>query len=66
MKPIKTWKFGGFRLKLWALDGGYQVWLDTEVQDFDGLSIGHGETEARAIEDAHDSLTELTDLLPAP
>jgi len=35
------------------LDGGHwQVWLNTEVADFDGLCIGSGRTREAAIKDA--------------
>ena len=37
-------------------DDDHEVWLDTEVQDFDGVSIGSGKTRSQAIEDARQAL----------
>lgn len=33
-------------------DNDYEVWLNTESQDFDGLCIGCGSTEDAAMKDA--------------
>lgn len=33
-------------------EGFYEVWLNTEVSDFDGIHIGEGETRGEALADA--------------
>jgi hypothetical protein len=38
---------------------GWQVWLDTEVADFDGLVIGRGRSRVAAVMDAEDTLRKL-------
>lgn len=41
-------------------DDGYEVWLNTEIQNFDGLCIGVGQTKAAAIADAAKELMCIT------
>lgn len=53
--------FPGFILHItdrdaWGNLGLWEVWLNTEVQLFDGLCIGTGATREAAIEDARKSL----------
>lgn len=50
----------GFRLHL-TVDG--EVWLNTEVADFDGLCVGRGETAAAAIDDATREVVEVVKAL---
>lgn len=40
------------RITVHEEEDGVQVWLDTEVQDRDGLCIGVGATRAEALVDA--------------
>lgn len=38
-------------------ENDYEVWLNTNAQDFDGLCVGCGVTEAAAMKDAEEVLT---------
>lgn len=38
--------------------GAFEVWLDTEVQECDGICLGSGKTKREAFDDALQSLTE--------
>jgi hypothetical protein len=47
-------------------DGFYEVWLNTEVADFDGVHIGEGETREAAITDAVRTLESAAATLQLP
>lgn len=51
----------GYRLHItnhdaWGETGAWEVWLNTEVQQFDGLCIGYGLTREQALIDAQQTL----------
>jgi hypothetical protein len=47
-------------------DGFYEVWLNTEVADFDGVHIGEGETREAAVADAVRTLESAATALQLP
>jgi hypothetical protein len=42
-----------------ADEGEWNVWLNTEVSDYDGLIVGQGPTPGAAMENARATLTKL-------
>jgi hypothetical protein len=46
--------------------GGWCVWLNTEVSDFDGLCIGLGKSRDEAVRDAVSVLKAATEALQGP
>lgn len=53
----------GCALHVFGLEGGWQVWLNTEVQDFDGLCIGTGTSRNGAIAEARKVLEACVEVL---
>lgn len=49
-----------------AADGAWDVWLNTEVADFDGLCLGSGPTRQVAVSRAVQVLEAATELLQGP
>lgn len=54
--------FSGYRLHItntdaWGQEAEWEVWLNTEVQRFDGLCIGTGPTREQALIDAQQTLS---------
>jgi hypothetical protein len=47
-------------------DGFYEVWLNTEAGDFDGIHIGEGTTRNDAVADAVATLEKATAALQQP
>jgi len=47
-------------------DGFYEVWLNTDVTDFDGIHVGEGESRDRAITDAVKTLEAAIAALQRP
>lgn len=47
-------------------DGAWFVWLNTEVEDFDGLILGYGDTREAAVASSLEALEKLEDLLQSP
>lgn len=64
-EPInERWEVGSNILHLTNADGGFQVWLNTEAGDYDGLIIGLGDTRQGALLDAAQTMNmALTELL---
>lgn len=55
-------EFAGYRLHVsnvdsWGTEGQWEVWLNTEVQAYDGLCIGVGPTREQALIDAQQTLS---------
>lgn len=48
-----------------VMHDSYEVWLSTEIQDFDGLCIGTGDTREVALDDARQTLQRVTLTLDA-
>lgn len=42
----------GYDLHVTGEDDDVEIWLNTEVADFDGLCIGGGESRQKAVEEA--------------
>jgi len=53
-------------LHLAKRDGFFEVWLNTEVSDFDGIHIGEGETRDAAVADAVKTLEGAVAALQRP
>jgi hypothetical protein len=47
-------------------DGFFEVWLNTEASDFDGIHIGEGETRDAAVADAIHTLESAVAALQQP
>src|ERR1041385_4304153 len=47
-------------------DGFFEVWLNTEVSDFDGIHVGEGETRDAAVADAVKTLEAAVAALQQP
>jgi hypothetical protein len=55
----------GHRLHVF-FDGDWNVWLNTEASDFDGLCIGVGATRSAAIAQAVRALEAVVEVLQGP
>lgn len=56
----------GHRIHVYEDNACWYVWLNTEVQDFDGLCLGTGSTRNDAIEDAVAALEGIIEALQRP
>jgi hypothetical protein len=65
-----TLLISGQRLHIFPMDGRWEVWLNTEISDFDGLCMGVGDTRHEALVDFVSRLAEAlhagTDALSIP
>jgi hypothetical protein len=56
----------GNLLHVAMIDGEWEVWLNTDIQNFDGLCIGAGKSRDAAVTDAVAVLEAATDALQNP
>lgn len=56
----------GRMLHVAVRDGFFEVWLNTEVSDFDGIHVGEGETRDAAVADAVKTLEAAVAALQRP
>lgn len=56
----------GHVLHIAKRDGFHEVWLNTEVADFDGIYIGEGQARSEAVADAVKTLERAVELMQLP